>query len=286
MKLAETPILPARLPYYLTGASNPSSRAAASGELRGQLGLLIAPGNASSYAAHVPDYSVWAMDNGCFTSGGAFDGDEYLRTIDRILKRHPEAHDRALFATAPDVFDPVAMKGDPRATLERSAPYFDRIRDAGMPVALVAQDGLEDMMDEIPWDDFDTLFLGGSDDFKLGYFHEKKSTGYPVYLRGNGASERWALLMNEALERGKDIHVGRSNSYARLNWGYQIGANSADGTLLAFGPEKNLERIKKWYPKLWGDASAAYAEVRELEESIPESVWRVAEALMEKGAAA
>jgi hypothetical protein len=58
-----------------------------------------------------------------------------------------------LFATAPDIL------ADAAATLRRSARMLDWIRYSGYPAALVAQDGLEDLT--IPWDTFDTLFLGG-----------------------------------------------------------------------------------------------------------------------------
>ena len=66
---------------------------------------------------------------------------------------------RCAFATAPDV--PL----DATATLTRAAPMLPRIRAAGYPAALVAQDGLEDL--PVLWALFDALFIGGSTARKL-----------------------------------------------------------------------------------------------------------------------
>jgi hypothetical protein len=248
-------------PIYLTGASNEHTLEAArwGGELYGRLGLLTAPKNVDSYSLQIPSYCAWGMDNGCFTSKGAFDGDEYLRQIDRILRDIEGAEEKCLFATAPDVFDPVAQKGDPIATISRSLPYLPKIREAGVPAGLVAQDGLQNMIDEIPWDEFDVLFLGGSDEFKLGYF-VKKPQGHPQYDRFEEGTVNWMRLIHECHARDKSIHVGRSNSFARLRWAYLIGADSADGTFIMVAPQTNTERVKEWYRKLWAEALPAMTE--------------------------
>jgi hypothetical protein len=245
-------------PVYLSGASNEFTVAAArpGGELYGKLGLLTAPKNVVSYSAKIPFYKNWGMDNGCYTSKGEFDGDEFLRQIDRIFNEVPDSQESLLFANAPDVFDPEAGRGDPVATIERSLPFLPQIRALGAPAGLVAQDGLQDMIDEIPWDEFDVLFLGGSDSFKLGY-NVSRPGGHPNYDRESEDTIKWAMLIHECHERGKGIHVGRSNSYARLRWAYMIGANSADGTFIMMGPTKNTERVKQWYRKLKAEALPA-----------------------------
>ena len=242
-------------PIYLTGASNQHTREAAGerGELFGRLGLLTAPKNVDSYSAQIPGYCAWGMDNGCFTSKGEFDGDVYLRQIDSILHEVEGAQEKCLFATAPDVFAPVAGPGDPVATIARSLPFLPKIREAGVPAGLVAQDGLQNMLDEIPWVEFDVLFLGGSDDFKLGYA-AKRSKGHPHYDRFAEDTINWMRLIHECHVRDKSIHVGRSNSFARLRWSYLIGADSADGTFIMMAPQTNTERVKDWYRKLWAEA--------------------------------
>lgn len=154
----------------------------------------------------------WCADNGCFNAK-TYPGDEawfrWLAGLDR---------DGCLFATAPDVV------GDAVATLERSAPWLPRIRALGLPAALVAQNGLEDL--PVPWDDFDVLFIGGDTAWKLGP-HARALTA-------------------EAKRRGKWVHMGRVNSGRRMRYADAIGCDSADGTYLAFGPDQNLPDVLAW----------------------------------------
>jgi hypothetical protein len=113
---------------------------------------------------------VFAIDNNCGPGkdgrpGTAYPGDErYMTLIQALIEADgADLYDpftsRCLFATAPDVV------GDAQATLRR-AYMLGWIRYAGLPAALVAQDGLEHLA--TPWDDFDALFLGGSTAWKLG----------------------------------------------------------------------------------------------------------------------
>jgi hypothetical protein len=160
----------------------------------------------------------WGADNGCFAKPELFDAAVYLKWLrDRQYAAH-----NCLFATAPDVV------GDAQATWVQSAPYFPIIRGMGFPAALVAQDGLEDM--QIDWDAFDVLFLGGSTKWKLSH-HAK-------------------LLTREAKARGKWVHMGRVNSRLRIQTAAMWGCDSADGTFLAFGPDKNIPRLLAWLDSL------------------------------------
>jgi hypothetical protein len=113
---------------------------------------------------------------------------------------------------------------DAQATLDGIGVWPDDIRALDYPCALVAQDGLEAL--PVPWDDFDALFIGGSTAWKLSQYAER--------------------LMREAKIRGKWVHVGRVNSLRRLRWCQLAGADSADGTYLAFGPDVNLPRLDRW----------------------------------------
>jgi hypothetical protein len=161
---------------------------------------------------------LWAADTGCFLQPEKHDDDRYLAWLEVRL----DAVDRCLFATAPDVV------GDAQATLERSLPMLPRIRAIGYPAALVAQDGLEAL--PVPWDAFDSLFIGGTTAWKM--------------------SQQAERLMREARRRGKWVHAGRANSYRRLVAMRQMGAHSADGTFLAFGPDVNLPRVEGWLRRL------------------------------------
>lgn len=160
-----------------------------------------------------PDGALWCADNGCFGKGWpGYEG--WLKW----LRRKSDGLADCLFATAPDVV------GDAPATLERSRPWLPILRDLGYPAALVAQDRIE--FCEIPWDEFDCLFIGGSTEWKLG--------------------ETVPLLVAEALARGKWVHAGRVNSRKRYRYFKQMGCNSADGTFLTFGPKENYPKLRKW----------------------------------------
>ena len=126
--------------------------------------------------------------------------------------------DRVRFAVAPDVVSDAA------ATLARSGPWLPRVRDLGMPAALVAQNGLETL--EGPWGEFDCLFIGGDTEWKLGP-HARR-------------------LAEQARARGKWVHMGRVNSERRIRYAAAIGCDSVDGTYLAFGPDQNLPKVAAW----------------------------------------
>lgn len=188
--------------YYATASGLKPREAMASGHL----GQIVAPGGGSP-----PLYGVdWIADNGAFT--GTYPGDDkFLRWLDRYSDRR----DRCRFVAAPDVV------GDAVATLARSRPMLKRLRRAGYPVALVAQDGLERL--RVPWNAFDALFIGGTTEWKL--------------------SQATIILTARAKWLGKHVHMGRVNSERRLRYAAHIGCDSADGTWLRFGPNVNLPRL-------------------------------------------
>jgi hypothetical protein len=154
-------------------------------------------------------------------------------------------HSPCLFVVAPDALIVGAdghVRGDAVATLERFDVWAPEIRAAGFPVALVAQNGLEQWLDYVWWDMVDVLFLGGGPDPAL-------------VTRANRKGE-WKLseLARECVVRaqleGKPTHMGRVNSYKRMALAQAWGVDTADGTFLAFGPKKNLPRLVKWLDKL------------------------------------
>jgi hypothetical protein len=174
----------------------------------GQLGFIATPAQGNGR----PPGVVWCADNGVFGSG--YPGDAgYLAWLAAQAGKAD-----CLFAVAPDVV------ADAAGTLTRSAPFLDPIRRLGYPVALAAQDGLEQLA--VPWADFDVLFVGGSTGWKLG------------------AEAR--QLVGEARSRGKWVHFARVNSERRFRYAHHIGCNSADGTFLTFGPRRNLPQLLAW----------------------------------------
>jgi len=172
--------------------------------------MIITPEGSHNTIPGVP----WCADNGCYTLGDRFNPDKYKRFLDR------KWNDDVLFATAPDVV------GDAKATLERSESWFDELSSRGYPPALVAQDGVENMMDEIPWDQIRTWFIGGSTAWK--------------------ESADAADCATEALKRGCHLHMGRVNSFRRLRLAAAIRCDTVDGNFLAFGPTVNLPKLLKW----------------------------------------
>ncbi len=181
---------------------------------QGRLGFIDTPRQGNP----IPAGATWCADNGKFGKGwpGA---PAWFAFVQRRVDQY--GAERCAFAVAPDVI------GNAVQTRLESDPWLDPVRELGIPVAFVAQNGSEHG-DLIPWDRIDVLFLGGDDRFKLG----------PA---GLAVTER-------ALESGKRVHMGRVNSYRRLAYAIQLGCHTADGTFLTFGP-RNLERIIGWHTK-------------------------------------
>lgn len=237
---------PSRAPIYLTGASNSLTLAAAAWQPK--LGVLAQPGN--NLHQHGPSYNRWAIDNGVYGVAmqhylgrrGPWNDDDTSRYL-RYLKRVCDEVDtsRVLFATAPDVLsfidnpDPTlaAQKkhpipiGDAEATWARSREVFDQIRSLGLKAALVAQDGFGiSSPGPTQWGSFDVLFLGGSDEFKLGSQADQAA--------------------NSAWRFGKWVHMGRVNSLKRMRRAREIGCDSADGTYVMFGARTNVPKVLSW----------------------------------------
>lgn len=171
---------------------------------------MIQPGMGNKPFSGLP----WAYDNGAFT--GKFDHTRWLRG----LETRESYRNDCLFVVAPDVI------GDAAATWERSKPYLSLIREMGYRAALVAQDGLVHPV----WDDFDALFVGGTNQFKL--------------------SESAYSLVAAAKARGKWAHMGRVNGWDRIKAAAVSGYDSADGTKIAFGTDENLPRVLRWLDRL------------------------------------
>jgi hypothetical protein len=203
--------------------ANPCSQPVRDAMSAGLLGMIDTPGQGN----RLPADAVWCADNGCGPGRGGkigrgYPGDAAYRAW--LIKRSANVAS-CRFAVAPDVV------ADASATLARSTPWLAPIRDLGYPVALVAQDGLEDL--QVPWDDIDALFIGGSTDWKLGP-HARRIAG-------------------EAKARGKWVHMGRVNSARRFAIAELLGCDSVDGTFLTYGPDTNLPKVLTWSTTLFAD---------------------------------
>lgn len=182
------------------------------------LGTLVVPaaGNRTDRlaAAGLP----WAADNAAFTG---FDPVAFCRMLGRIAGL-PECR----FVACPDVF------GDAATTLARFAVWAPVIRALGLPVGLVAQDGLERL--PVPWGEIDALFVGGGTDWKLG--------------------PGTAALAREAKRLGKWVHFGRCNTLRRFRHAYHLGCDSVDGSGFSRWPDQRVPAALRWLRELHGDA--------------------------------
>jgi hypothetical protein len=206
--------------------ANPSSPAVRDAMRAGDLGQMCTPAE----RRRPIDGVYWAADNGCFSSKGYPGEQRWIAWLEKLIPWQ----DHCLFAVAPDRFNPDLGDGMGLSSLERSRPWLPVIRQLGYPAALVAQNGLTP--DEVPWDEIDALFIGGTTEWKL-----------------SRAAQRLEIA---AQEHGKHVHVGRVNSSRRWQVVEVFGCDSADGTFIAFGPDKNLDRQSRWpIPNLFGDAA-------------------------------
>lgn len=157
-----------------------------------------------------PTAPIWCADSGVFT--GMFDWQIYREWLTHMA----QWRESCAFVTVPDVV------GDAVATLDRFRFYAWRVKALGLPVALVAQDGLESLR----WPpEYDALFIGGSTAWKL--------------------SDTAGWCIRKAKATGKWTHIGRVNSIKRIQHCQLLGVDSADGTSLAFSPDRHYKRFTK-----------------------------------------
>jgi hypothetical protein len=181
----------------------------------GRLGAIATPRQGNK----ITGLPLWCADNGCGPGvrgiGKGYPGDEAWLAWLTDLAPHAS---RCAFAVAPDVV------GDAAATIERSLPFLPVIRSLGYPAAFVAQNGQDGL--PVPWDEFDVLFNGGDDAWKLGA---------PM-----------GILAAEAKARGKRLHMGRVNSLKRMRHASARGYDSCDGTFIRWGPDIRLPEALGW----------------------------------------
>lgn len=174
------------------------------------LGRLIQPRHYSSIEETATSGMPWAADNDAF---GNFNPESFDKMLDRI-KGLPGC----LFVACPDVV------GDANATAHMFAKWHGAIARRGLPVALVAQDGLTP--ERVPWHLIDALFIGGTTNWKMG--------------------DDARQLIDAARLRGKHTHMGRVNSVRRLMYARSIGCDTADGSKFARWRDTYLPNILRW----------------------------------------
>lgn len=167
---------------------------------------------------------MFAIDNGAFSG---FRADDFAS----LLQREEPNRDQCLFVTVPDV---VAAG---RRTLEIWKYRHSIVRH--WPLALVAQDGMEDL--DIPWGEMAAVFIGGGDPWK--------------------DSKASLDIVKTAKTLGKHVHVGRVNTAKRFKLFAEAGADTCDGSGVAMY-DHMLDDIARGLSKepertLWDDAVVA-----------------------------
>ena len=150
------------------------------------------------------DTRPWGLDNGAFEIRG-FPADKLLDIL-RFLKQYPPKN--LLFVAAPDSVRPRSAA----ITLKLWKEWEPRIHEAGLKAAYVLQDGQKFV--EPPWDELDTLFVGGSDLFR--------------------ASNTCLELVREAQKRRKWVHFGRANRLSYLTMALRMGMDSIDSMAFCY----------------------------------------------------
>lgn len=163
------------------------------------LGRMLVPTQHSNLPRTIEIGMPFGVDNGAFSG---FKPGRFVNLLHKI-----EGMD-CLFVACPDVFDPVARKGDAAKTLAQFVRWEPFIHSFDLPVALVLQDGQEDHL--VPWSKLEALFVGGSTAWKVGEHAER--------------------LVKEAKRRGKYVHMGRVNDIFRMSDAKEWGVDSFDGS--------------------------------------------------------
>jgi len=152
---------------------------------------------------HANGGGKFAIDN-CAFSG--FEAKAFMT----LLERERANRERCIFVASPDIV------GSARRTIEAFYAWYPVLD--GWPIALVAQDGQEDL--PIPWDMIAAVFIGGTDNFKQ--------------------SDAAMQIARCAKVIGKWVHVGRVNTAARFRR-WRDEADSFDGTGVLMGKNARNE---------------------------------------------
>lgn len=175
----------------------------------GHLGHLLTPTNGNRVASLLSTGLRWAADNSCYAG---LDEVAFMRMLVAIQN----APRPPLWVACPDVV------GDAKATLRRWAIWSGTIREYGLPVAYVLQDGQE----SLPLPRADAYFIGGTTEFKL--------------------SAVAADLAAEAKRCGAWLHMGRVNSRRRFEIAHAFACDSIDGTSASMFSETHIPRYLRW----------------------------------------
>jgi hypothetical protein len=157
------------------------------------VGWLLTPD--SSLKTPICNYMPYAIDNGRFavwSDGREWNEDNFIKYLDFYCTYELQPR----WIVVPDAV------GNKNETLEEWKKWYPSLKEYGVPLAFVVQDGMT--KEDVP-EDADIIFIGGTFAWK------------------------WETIRHwtENFER---IHVGRVNTYNHLQTCRSLGVESCDGT--------------------------------------------------------
>jgi hypothetical protein len=171
------------------------------------IGQLMTPQAGNSYRFDIPT----AADNAAYSN---WDECKFIMMLDSLIGKE------LLWVSSPDVV------GDAIATSELFDKWWVEIKQKrNLPISLVLQDGQE-WIGLPDYDAFDAIFIGGTTGFKLG-----------KYVR---------YSITKVKDMGKQVHMGRVNSFERLKYAMDIGCDSIDGTSMSMYPDVYIPKFLKF----------------------------------------
>lgn len=175
------------------------------------LGQLITPQDGNRIIEGLP----FAADNAAYSNWNEI---KFLKMLDKLNGKNP------LWVASPDVV------GDAIATGKLFDLWHYEISvKRKLPIALVLQNGQEAI--GLPSSSkYDAVFIGGDNNFKLG-----------KYVKN--------YCIPRAKENGKWVHMGRVNSWKRLQYAYEIGCDSVDGSGFSRFPDTYILRYITYLEK-------------------------------------
>lgn len=178
-------------------------------------------------------WDTWVGDNGAFTG---FDQEAFMRYVKGLLSHKSTCK----CLTVPD----VPFHWEP--TLIKFKDWSPSLRRMGFPIGLAVQDGAT--VDNIPWNEIDALFIGGSTEWKRQLSRTVGDemplfTGKPLQVE---RPTEVKAIVDHAKQRGIWVHIGRSGNAPKQLWyAHQLGADSVDGTRQVFAPNKEFKWISQ-----------------------------------------
>lgn len=148
---------------------------------------------------HTPKHVMFGFDLPMAADNDAFSGFNEERYISMLVRL---SYMPIQWVSAPDVV------GNAKQTLKLFYDWWPIITQYHLPTALVAQDGIE--YTEIPWDKISAIFIGGTTGFKFSLAVEE--------------------IIKAAQLRKKLVHIGRVNSFDRIQHFFNLNVDSFDGS--------------------------------------------------------